>query len=71
MPDGGDSMTYGVGEAWEVTGVGGAVTGAGGAATRVDGAVTRVAGARARTVGKDLPLAMTAAWARPGLEPSP
>ena len=47
MPDGGDSIAYGVGAAWEVIGVGGAKTGAG-------GAVTRTAEAEAITVGKDV-----------------
>ena len=70
MPDGGDSMTYGVGAAWEVTGVGGGKTGAGGAATRVDRGVTRAAGTEAITVDEDVPLAVTAVLARPVLEPS-
>ena len=42
---------------WEVTGSAGAVTGAGG-----EGAMT---------VGKDVPLAVTAVLARPVLDPSP
>ena len=57
MLDGGDSMTYGVGAASEVTGVGGGVTGAGGAG--------------AMAVGEDVSLAMTVVLARPVLEPSP
>ena len=39
IPDGGDSLTYGVGVVSDLTGVGGAVNGAGRAATKVDGAV--------------------------------
>ena len=46
MPDGGDSMTYGVEVASNLTGVGGAVNGA-----------TRVG---AMAVGEDVPLAVTA-----------
>ena len=42
MPDGGDSMTYRVGEASEVTEVGGGITGAGGAAGAGAMAVTAV-----------------------------
>ena len=54
MPDGGDSLTYGVGAASDLIGVGGAVNGAGGAATGVDGAVTTgAAGAWTMTVDKD------------------
>ena len=68
MPDGGNSITYGVGAASEVTGVGGGATGAGGAAT---GAVTGATGAVTITVGEDVPLAVTAGLARPVLEPSP
>ena len=60
MPDGDDSMTYGVEAASEVTGVGGGVPGAGGAA-----------GPGAMTVGEDVPLAATAVLAQPVLEPSP
>ena len=71
MPDGGDSVTYGVGAAREVTGVGGGVTGAGGAATGVDGAVTRAVEVEAITVGEDVLLAATAVLARPVLKPSP
>ena len=52
MPEGGDSIAYGVGTAWEGTR-------AGGAATRVDAAVTGGAGAGAMTVGDEVPLAMT------------
>ena len=44
---GGNLMKYGVGAAWEITGVVGAVTGTGGAATGVGGAVTRATGTRA------------------------
>ena len=57
MLDGGNSLTYGVGAALDLTGVGGVATGA--------------AGARAMTVGEDVPLAVTAVLARPVLEPSP
>ena len=64
-------MTYDVGAAWEVTGVGGAVTEASGAATGVDGAVTRAAGAGSMAVGEGVSLAVTAVLARPVLEPSP
>ena len=63
MPDGGDSLTYGVGAASDLTGVGGAVNGAGGAATGA-------AGAGAIT-GEDVPLTVIAVLARPVLEPSP
>ena len=52
MSEGGDSMAYGVGTAWEETG-------ASGAATRIDAAVTGAAGVGAMTVGDDGPLAMT------------
>ena len=72
MPDGGDSLTYGVGAASDLIGVGRAVNGAGGAATGVDGAVTTgEAGAGAMTGGVHVPLAVTAGLARPVLEPSP
>ena len=57
MPDGGDSMTYGVEAASNLTGVGEAVNGA-----------TRVG---AMAVGEDVPLAVTAVLSRPVLEPSP
>ena len=68
MPYGGDSMTlYGVGEASEETGVGGAVAGAGEQATGVDGTVTGVAGVHTMTVDEDVPLAATAVLARPVL----
>ena len=60
MPDGGDSMTYGVGAASGVIGVGGGVPGAGGAT-----------GAGAMAVDEDVPLAATAMLTRPVLEPSP
>ena len=71
MPDGGDSLTYGVGAASDLIGVGGPVNGAGGATTGVDGAVTiGEAGAGAMTVGIDVPLAVTAVLAQPMLEPS-
>ena len=60
MPDVGDSITYGVEAASEVTEVGGGAPGAGGAA-----------GAGAMTEGEDLLLAATAVLARPVLEPSP
>ena len=68
MPDGGDSMTYGVEAAWEVTGVGGAVTGAGGAATVVDGELTGAAGAGVMNVGEYVSLAVTAVLTRSVLE---
>ena len=62
-------MTYGVGAAWETTGVGGTVTGTGGSVNGVDGAVTGVDGAvtgateaGAMTVGEDIPLAVTAVF---------
>ena len=72
MPDGGDLLTYGVGAASDITGVGGALNGAGRAATGVDGAVTiREAGAGAMTVCENVPLTVTAVFARPVLEPSP
>ena len=64
MPDGGDSLAYGIGEASDLTGVGGAVYGAGGAAARA-------AGEGMATVGEEIPLAVTAVLARPVLEPSP
>ena len=64
MPDGGDSLTYSVGAAADLTAVvGGAVNGAGEAATGA-------AGAGAMTVGRDVPLTVTALLARPVLEPS-
>ena len=65
MPDGGDSLTYDVGAASDLTGVGGAVNGAGGTVT------TGEAGAGVMTVGVDVPSAATAVLARPVLEPSP
>ena len=72
MPDGGNSLTYGVGEASDPIRVDGAVNGAGGAATEVDGAVTSgEAGAGAMAVGVDVPLAVNAVLARPVLESSP
>ena len=71
MPDGGNAMTYSVGAAWEVIGVGGAVTGAGRAATGVDGAVTGAAKAGTMNVGEYVPLAVTNVLARPVLEPPP
>ena len=71
IPDGGDSRTYGVRAASKETEVGGGVTGAGGAATGVDWKVTGAAEAGAMTVGKDVPLAVTAVLARPVLEPLP
>ena len=64
MPDGGDSLTYIVGAAADLTAVGGAVNGAGEAATGA-------AGAGAMTAGGDVPLTVTALLARPVLEPSP
>ena len=67
MPDGGDSTTYGVGAAWEVTGVCGGLPGAGRAATEAEGAVAGAAGAGAITVGEDVPLAVTAVLAWPVL----
>ena len=54
MPDGDESMMYGVGAEGNITGVGEAVTGAGGAATGVDGAVIGEAGAGTMTVGEDV-----------------
>ena len=70
-PDGGDSMTYVVGAALEVTGKGGGETEAGGAATGADVVVTGAAGAGAMTVDEDAPLVVTTVLARPVLEPSP
>ena len=64
-------MMYGVGEAWEVTRVGGEVTEAGGPATGVYGEVTGAAGAGAVSLGEDVPLAVTGVLARPVLEPPP
>ena len=72
MPDGGDSLTYDVGAASDLTGVGGAVNGTGWAATGKDRAVaTGKTGAGAITVGENVPLAVTAVLVRPVLEPSP
>ena len=65
-------MTYGVGAASDITGVGGAVNETGGAATGIDEAVTTgAAGAGATTVGEDVPLVVPAVLARPVAEPSP
>ena len=66
MPDGGNSLTFGVGAASDLTRVCGVVNGAGRAATGVDGAVTTgAAGAEMMTVGENGPLAVTAELARP------
>ena len=64
MPDGGDSLAYGVGATSDLTGVGGTVNGEGGAATGA-------AGAGAMAVREDMPLAVTVMLARPVLEASP
>ena len=71
MPDGGDSMAYGVRVASDITEVGGAVNRAGWATTGVDGEVTGEAGAGVMTVGEDIPLVVTAVLPRPVFEPSP
>ena len=63
IPDRGDSLTYGVGAASDLTRVGGAVNGAARAATGATGA-------GAMTAGVDVPLAVTAVLAWPVLEPS-
>ena len=62
---------YGVREAWELTGAGGAVTGLGGAVTGAVGAVTGAGGTGAITVGEDLSLAVTTVLARFVVEPPP
>ena len=64
MPDRGDSLTYSVGAAADLTALGGAVNGA-------DEAATGAPGRGAMTVGGDVPLTVTALLARPVLEPSP
>ena len=72
MPDGGDSLTYGVGAASDLIGVGETANGPGGVATGVDGTATSgEAGAGVMTVGVDVPSVAAAVLARSVIEPSP
>ena len=71
MPDGGDSMTYGVRVASDVTEVGDEVNRPDWAATGVDGEVTGDPGAGAIAVGEDMSLVVAAVLPRPVFEPSP